>query len=205
MSLELIMGPMFSGKTTELCRQVRRLRHTTASVLVVNHSSDVRYGAATETRTHDNLSCASFPAPTLGAVLGTAAYHAASVVFVNEAQFFDDLVDFCVTAVETDGKHVVAVGLDGDYERKPFGQILRLVPLADRVQKLTAVCHFCADGTPAIFSRRTTAHTTQVLVGDNRTYVPVCRAHYHIPQSTAPAVTTTTGTAPAVAPAAAPA
>jgi hypothetical protein len=73
-------------------------------------------------------------------------------VVVEEAQFFDDLKPFVERAVDADGKHAVVVGLDGTAERRPFGQILDLVPLADRITKLTAFCTMCADGTPAIFT-----------------------------------------------------
>ena len=95
-------------------------------------------------------------------------------------QFFTDLYDFCVAAVEKDAKSVIISGLDGDFKRKSFGQILDLIPLADRVDKLTALCTKCRDGTAAIFSKRFAKCTDQIAVGGLDSYIPVCRRHYHV-------------------------
>jgi thymidine kinase len=117
-------------------------------------------------------------------MLETPAYKEARLVVVEEAQFFPDLLAFVLRAVDHDGKHAVVVGLDGDAERRPFGQVLDLVPHADRITKLTAFCHLCADGSPAIFThahRADAAASTaegKPCVGAADKYVPMCRKHY---------------------------
>ena len=178
MSLEIIMGPMFSGKTTELCRRVRRHDYTNHKVMVINHISDSRYGAAADTLTHDNMSCPSLPVANLKELYARFDYTNTSYIYVNEAQFFNDLVDFCKTAVDVHQKHVIVFGLDGDFERKAFGQILHLIPLANKIHKLTAMCRCCGDGTEALFTKRTTAEAAQILVGGDDKYMAVCRKHY---------------------------
>ena len=102
----------------------------------------------------------------------------ASVVIINEGQFFEDLYDFCINMAETRGKHVLVCGLDGDYTRKPFGDILRLVPVAETVKKLSALCAICKDGTKGYFSKRIVEKKEQVLIGSDDMYIPVCRRHY---------------------------
>jgi len=100
----------------------------------------------------------------------------AEVILINEGQFFDDLYDGVVDMLQG-GKKVYICGLDGDFERKPIGTILNLIPLCDKVKKLTSMCSICRDGTPGIFSMRLTEEKSQILVGvDN--YVPVCRRCY---------------------------
>ena len=104
----------------------------------------------------------------------------ADLVIVDEAQFFPDLKQFVEYASDHLGKDVLVVGLDGDAERRPFGQILDCIPLADTVTKLKAFCKMCGDGTEAIFSlcRRHQEKTEHVLVGGAETYEAVCRKHY---------------------------
>jgi thymidine kinase len=116
--------------------------------------------------------------------LETTDYQQSRLVVVEEAQFFADLVPFVTRAVDTDGKHVVVVGLDGDAERKPFGRVLDLVPFADRITKLTAMCKLCADGTAAIFTyaaaddAAASAAMGEACVGAADKYMPMCRKHY---------------------------
>jgi thymidine kinase len=91
------------------------------------------------------------------------------LIIIEEAQFFIGLVEFVKNLVDNEGRDVVVVGLDGDYRRKPFPEILDCISLADRVTKLTALCKRCADGTPAIFTHRLSNETSQVLVGGQAT------------------------------------
>jgi thymidine kinase len=98
------------------------------------------------------------------------------VILINEGQFFDDLEEF-VKLMLSRGKKIYVSGLDGDFERKKFGQILDLIPLCDKVTKLTSLCSLCKDGTRAIFSKRLTSETVQTVVGSDN-YIPVCRSCY---------------------------
>jgi len=102
----------------------------------------------------------------------------AKVIIIEEAQFFDDLVPFVRSMVDNFKKIVIVVGLDGDYNRKPFGTILQCIPFADKVTKLTALCCRCSDGTPAIFSHRKVQDRDQVLIGGADKYEPLCRECY---------------------------
>jgi thymidine kinase len=99
----------------------------------------------------------------------------AKLIIVEEAQFFIDLVVFVKSMVDYEDKNMVVVGLDGDYNRKPFGQLLECIPLADKVTKLTSLCSRCADGTPALFSYRKNSAVEQVCVGGKDEYIPLCR------------------------------
>ena len=98
------------------------------------------------------------------------------VILINEGQFFEDLYDVVVDMLSFN-KRVYICGLDSDFERKKFGQILDLIPLCDKVNKLTSLCSQCKDGTPGIFSMRLTSDKQQTLVGSDN-YIPVCRKCY---------------------------
>lgn len=184
MSLELLLGPMFAGKSSALLSIVRRHKALGWSVMVITHASDTRYGADPQIVNHDMQRCPAIATETLIPLLETPEYQAARLVVVEEAQFFADLVPFVQAAVDHNGKNVVVVGLDGDAERRPFGRVLDLVPLADRITKLTAFCKRCADGTPAIFTFAATedavaaAAMGEACVGAADKYTPMCRKHY---------------------------
>ena len=95
------------------------------------------------------------------------------VILINEGQFFEDLYEVVNDMLKCN-KRVYVCGLDSDFERKKFGQILDLIPICDKVVKLTSLCSKCKDGTPAIFSMRLTKEKQQTLVGSDN-YIPVCR------------------------------
>jgi thymidine kinase len=98
------------------------------------------------------------------------------VILINEGQFFEDLYEVVVEMLKQN-KKIYICGLDGDFERKRFGQILDLIPLCDKVTKLTSLCSLCKNGTPGIFSMRLTNETDQTVVGSEN-YIPVCRKCY---------------------------
>jgi len=99
-----------------------------------------------------------------------------NVILINEGQFFPDLYEV-VTDMLQNGKTIYISGLDGDFERKKFGQMIDLIPLCDKVSKLTSLCSLCKNGTRGIFSMRLTKETEQTLVGSDN-YIPVCRNCY---------------------------
>ena len=148
--------------------------------LAITSNSDTRYDSSgCNITTHDRTGVEAVGVKKLEEVIYTDAYFEASLIIVEEAQFFTDLFDFVMKAVEVDGKDLVVVGLDGDSDRKPFGDILRLIPLADEVVKLTALCKRCCDGTPALFSALVRGtKDSQVHVGGSDFYEPRCRKHY---------------------------
>lgn len=180
--IEIFMGPMFAGKTTALLRRVAELEAKGFNVAVVKSSKDDRY-CNSSVVTHNGLKRPCFAAPTLRAFREAAGadYPSFHVIAVDEAQFFPDLHDFCSHAADHEHKRLVLAGLDGDFQRKRFGQVLDLLPMADIVVKLTANCKFCKQEhkqVPALFSLRIAADSRQELVGGADTYAPVCRRHY---------------------------
>ncbi|XP_057754251.1 thymidine kinase b [Arachis stenosperma] len=107
---------------------------------------------------------------------GIEAYEKLDVIGIDEAQFFEDLYDFCREAADHDGKTVIVAGLDGNYLRRSFGSVLDIIPLADTVTKLTALCEIC--GKRAFFTLRKTQEKQVELIGGGDVYMPVCRHHY---------------------------
>jgi len=177
MSLEVVMGPMFSGKTSYIYSIVKRYRSIGVPVVVIKPTSDNRYSILPEIVTHDGF---KFECVLTNRNLMELNHEftKARVIVIEEAQFFDDLELFVRCMVESFKKNVIVVGLDGDYNRKPFGQVLQCIPIADKVTKLTALCSRCSDGTPALFSHRKVEESGQVLVGSTDKYEPLCRECY---------------------------
>lgn len=179
MSLELIVGPMFAGKSTEAIRRVREFQLKGVSYLVITSLSDTRYDPSGESvRTHSGESVPACAVLELEPVLRMDEFMNATHIVIEEAQFFPHLYSIVIEMVEKRGKHVLVFGLDGDSERRPFGQVLDLIPVADKYTKLQAECRFCGDGTAALFTRRFSSNTAQVCVGGEETYKAVCRKHY---------------------------
>jgi thymidine kinase len=101
----------------------------------------------------------------------------ADIILINEGQFFPDIEEQVRVLVEQSHKRVYICGLDGDFERKPIGRLLQLIPFCDEVIKLKSLCSICRDGTPGIFSFRTTSEMDQVVIGSSN-YIPLCRKCY---------------------------
>jgi thymidine kinase len=179
-SLELIIGPMFAGKSSAIIRIVNRYRSIGYPMLLISHSSDTRYSSQAMVVNHDNVQVPCLHWSDLMSHVEEDAYKDAKLVIIEEAQFFPRLREFVVRAVDVDRKDVIVVGLDGDADRKPFGEILELVPLADRVEKVQAFCADCSNGTEALFSycKKAADRVGQVCVGGADTYMPLCREHY---------------------------
>ena len=178
MSLEILIGPMFAGKSSAIIRMVNRYKCLGRSICLITHSSDDRYSAESWLVNHDEL---KIPCEKWAALMPHKEdpdFVKAKLVIIDEAQFFADLKEFVMLAVDRMGKDVLVVGLDGDADRKPFGQILDLIPLADNVQKLKAFCKMCGDGTEAIFSHCSKRKTEQICIGGAEMYMPLCRKHY---------------------------
>ena len=179
--LDIYIGCMFSGKSTELQRHARRLDVINAPYTIINHSFDKRYGENVQsTHNKETLNCVSLN--NLYDVYNQSElcekYRNSEYVFIEEAQFFDDLFDFVVKSVNEDGKNVLIYGLDGDFMQKPFGDILRLIPYADNVHKLKSFCKMCNNGEEGLFTIRINNESTdQVLVGNQNIYTTVCRKH----------------------------
>lgn len=172
-SLNLIIGPMFSGKTTELLRVAKRLKSINNKVLLLNYNEDTRY-STTEMVTHDNegLPCEFVNDLTKMSIDKISEY---DVICINEGQFFANLVKFCMQCLNMN-KSVYVCGLDGDFKQEKFGEILDLIPKCDTIIKLHSYCSICKNGTFAPFTKRITNSNEQKLIGTNE-YIPVCRKH----------------------------
>ena len=184
MSLELLIGPMFAGKSSTIQSIVKRHKALSWPVFVVTHTLDNRYSDTPAIINHDRDMIPAVACEKLMPLLNSIEYTQSKLVVVEEAQFFVDLIPFIINAVDKDGKHAVVVGLDGDAERRPFGQVLELIPLCDRVTKLTAFCKRCSDGTPALFTfdnhvlSEADSVETQIHVGGEERYTSLCRKHF---------------------------
>lgn len=178
MSLDILMGPMFAGKSTRILSIVSRYATLGKRVLVIKHAVDTRYGNESHIHTHDGLRTPCRMVSDLFDI-GLNELLTYDVIIVDEAQFFRELVAFVESVVDTHGKHLYLVGLDGDSNRRPFGELLQCIPLADRVERVTAFCHHCADETPGLFSwRHSGPINQQVAVGGANAYVALCRQCY---------------------------
>ena len=187
--IDVVTGCMFADKSGEALRRAQQAQAVGIPVVAIKHSFDTRFSAADGISTHARRGC-EFPAiaaPTLLPLRARAEYRAADLVVIDEAQFFDALVAFCITAAETDGKGVAVFGLDGTFERAPFGQMAQLCPLADTFVKRQALCQFCKKTrVPASFTLALQEMPDSgVLIGGKTEYAAVCRRHY-LAHTTAP-------------------
>lgn len=180
--LEIILGGMYAGKTSRLVEIYKQCKFCNINVTVINHQIDNRYDEELLS-THDMVKIPCIKTNNLMDLYNnnnemTNIFHTSDVVLINEGQFFPDLEKF-VKLLLVFGKKIYVCGLDGDFERKKFGQILDLIPLCDKVTKLSSLCSLCKNGTPGIFSKRISSEKEQTIVGfDN--YIPVCRNCYDI-------------------------
>jgi thymidine kinase len=171
--LEIVFGPMFSGKSTELLRRIRRRirRHgpETNSCVIVKYKLDLRYSDDFSTHdmsTHPAISCDK----NLFAIAELLSSY--SVIGIDEGQFFVDIVPF-VTEMLKQGKTIIISALDGDYQQNEFGNVSKLIPLCDSVKKLNAVCDICSADAP--FTWRTAKDDDLEVIGGADKYVAVCR------------------------------
>jgi len=173
--IEVVCGPMFSGKTEELIRRVRRAQIGRQKVQIFKPAIDNRFHE-TNVVSHSALSVEAVaigtPIEILQNLLDTTR-----VVAVDEVQFFDDSILEVVSKLARRGIRVICAGLDQDYRGLPFGPIPNLLAIADRVDKIHAVCSVC--GAPAVKTQRVeNLSEEQVVVGESDLYEARCRGHY---------------------------
>lgn len=168
--VEVICGSMFSGKTEELIRRLKRAKFANLQVEIFKPQIDVRY-SQDEVVSHDANAIRSTPVESPGNILLLTSD--VDVVGIDEAQFFDDsIVDVCRRLADS-GIRVIVAGLDMDYTGKPFGPMPALMATAEFVTKVHAICVRC--GSLAQYSHRLTADEKLVMLGEKDTYEPVCR------------------------------
>ncbi len=172
--IEVIAGSMFSGKTEELLRRLKRAKIARQKVEIFKPHIDVRYSDE-EVVSHDANSILSTPVETSGNILLLSSN--VDVIGIDEAQFFDaGLVDVC-QKLANQGIRVIVAGLDMDFKGKPFGPIPSLLACAEYVTKVHAVCMQCGD--LAHFSHRLSEDENLVMLGEKAAYEPLCRSCYN--------------------------
>jgi thymidine kinase len=186
--LTLVLGPMFAGKSTYLINKANNLINCGVEqdeILLINHSSDVRYdtnkicshnGQKINSKSINNLTDIT------NQILDTnSLYSNLKYVFIDEAQFFNDLYVSIKTLLmqNTNDIHIFIGGLDSDYKQEPFynSRILELIPYASNIIKLNAKCFKCDNKAP--FTKRITASSETILVGGADDYQPTCILHLH--------------------------
>ena len=171
--IEVVCGSMFSGKTEELIRRLKRAIFAKQKVVIFKPSIDTRYSEA-DVVSHDHNSISSNPVSSPKSILKLAQNF--DVVGIDEAQFFDSgLIDIC-NQLANNGVRVIIAGLDMDFKGNPFGPMPQLCAIADEVSKVHAICVKC--GQLASFSHRTVKNDKQVLLGETAEYEPLCRECY---------------------------
>jgi len=180
MSLEIILGPMFAGKSTAVLGILRRNAFIKRKTLCITSNLDTRYSAEAKIVTHDKESYPAMAVDSLIGLCSNPAFIEAECIVIEEAQFFPDLFCFVIHCIESYKKNVICVGLDGDAKRQPFGRLLDLIPYADHVTKHLALCARCMDGTRAPFTSQKVIDLSgaQISVGGEEKYEPLCRRHY---------------------------
>lgn len=176
--LELILGPMFSGKTSTLKKIYDQCMYCNIPVTVINYSGDTRYSADAVMSTHDKI---MIPCIMGTSIIETIKNNAekvkqSEVILINEGQFFPD-IKCVVDLVEKECKRVYICGLDGDFQKNKIGSLLDLIPHCDNVCKLKSLCSECRNGKAGLFSYRITNETDQVVIGVEN-YKPLCRMCY---------------------------
>ena len=177
-SIQLIIGPMFSGKTTELIERVRRYRVVDRNCLVVQKSWSDRHNQPKKLISHDlanlleGIDIAKIEHLEEVKKLN---YEQREVIAIDEGQFFEDLAEKSETFAN-DGKVVIISGLSGTFQREAFRGIIDLVPKAEEVSLLNAICVEC--GEPAHFSKRIVNSSEVVVIGGAEAYKAVCREHF---------------------------
>ena len=189
--LEIILGCMYSGKTSKLIEIYKQCNFCNISVAVINHSLDNRYDEELLS-THDKINIPCIKTEKLFDIWADCIpidddifiprmkdkikVATSDVILINEGQLFPDLFEF-VNILLKEEKKIYVCGLDGDFERKKFGTILDLIPLCDKVYKISFPCSRCKNGTPGIFSMRLTNEKEQIVIGSEN-YINVCRKCY---------------------------
>jgi thymidine kinase len=171
---------MFAQKTTELLRRVRRYKSIGYRVLIVNFIGDTRYGEeciASHDKEVEKAACVEL-LKSVDHLVRSGEYN---VIAIDEGQFFTDLFEYVSKWADELPVHIVIAGLDGTSERTPFGDMLRLIPHAEEVERLSAYCSICRDGTVATYSKYfgvALKDENGVAIGGAESYRPVCRKHF---------------------------
>ena len=176
--LHIIFGPMFSGKSTTLLNEINCLKIYKKNILVINSIKDIRV-SNNKIQTHNGLKYDAKKVNDLELkLIDDILKYDYDTVCIDEAQFFNNLENF-VKKLLNYNLHVIIAGLNGDTNQEKFGYILDLIPIANKITKLSGICTICNDGTLGDFTsiKQEIEKNDQILVGDNNMYMCVCRKH----------------------------
>lgn len=173
-SIEVICGSMFSGKTEELIRRMKRAQFAKQRVEIFKPKIDTRYSEE-DIVSHDKNSIRCTPVDSSGSILLLASE--VDVIGIDEAQFFDNGLAKVCNQLANNGIRVIVAGLDMDFKGKPFGPMPDICAIAEDVYKVHAICVHC--GSLAYISHRLVANEKQVLLGETNEYEPICRDCYN--------------------------
>jgi len=179
--LGLIIGPMFSGKSTKLIQVIKKYKTLNKKLIIIKPSLDNRYTNDSEICTHDmeKQQCTIIDCSELSSILTHKDYILSDIIIIEEGQFFLNLFT-TIQQLLNDNKTIYISALNGDSNQELFGEIYRLIPICDNIEFLQALCLDCNDGTPAIYSKRLSLNTEQILVAGASEYKAVCRYHNSI-------------------------
>lgn len=172
--IELVCGSMFSGKTEELIRRLKRAKIAKQKVEIFKPRIDVRYDEVNVV-SHDANFIHSTPVESASQILFLA--NDVDVIGIDEAQFFDEALPFVCEKLADSGIRVIVAGLDMDYLGKPFGCMPALLAIAEYVTKVHAICMNCGD--LANYSHRIVAGSSRILLGEQESYIPLCRSCFN--------------------------
>jgi thymidine kinase len=196
--LKLVIGPMFSSKSSYLLSEYNKYCYlfNKNQIIVINSILDKQRHTNEPTgflKTHDNKSISALMLNNLNELytnpLYNKKYNEAKIIIIDEAQFYPDLYLFIKKELHKTGtKRFIIAGLSSDFNQNPIGDIIKLIPLADDIIKLSALCLYCKDGTPANFTKKIAQlnenynkncnENDNILVGNKDTYSPCCRFHF---------------------------
>lgn len=181
-NLRIILGPMFAGKSTLLINNALGLIESGINknqILIINNKIDNRYNNESQICTHDGKTMPSIALTNLFEIFNNENINICEIkhIFIDEAQFFNDLYDFVIKLLIDFDINIYISGLDGDFEQKPFydSHILDLIPYSTDIIKLKAKCSQCLN--PAPFTKRVAKSNEKILVGGANDYQPVCLKH----------------------------
>ena len=177
--LHIIFGPMFSGKSTKLINEINTLKMYKKNILIINSNKDIRV-QHNFIKTHNDIQYKAIKLNELDESKISIIIQKYDTVCIDEAQFFSNLIPFIKNLLQYN-IHIIVTGLNGDTNQNKFGYIIDLIPLANKIDKLSGICTICNNGTPGDFSilKKNKQKKEQILVGGDDMYQCVCRKHIY--------------------------
>ena len=178
-NLSLVIGSMFSSKSTHILNTVNKYSAINKKIFSISHILDLeRNKTRNLIKTHNNQTSPAILTERLSGIENNLEFKKADLIIIDESQFFPDLFEWTIKQVDTTSKDFLVCGLQGDFQRKPLGEILNLIPHADQIIHFKAFCKICSNGTLASFTKRITNDVQNIKIGSDDIYMAVCRKHF---------------------------